>query len=225
MPDIQKIDIGTVGVSDVEVRPIIPPPTLPSEPPVTLMLGFPVADMPGGEIPHYEPLDFTAGEHTHQTAPVPKPDPEKKPADRSKQPASVPSSVVSPETDLPKIEKELPCPPPDAIPLGAKNKSQTAVIIGYEVVDGRCEPQLKALDVPTIIGNYLPGAPVVATTATIAAVATTAAIFVKPLGDFLLKAVKPIIKKTIKKIKERTGKEVSVESVFERRRFQRSLKR
>ena len=60
MPDIQKIDIGTVGVSDVEVRPIIPPPTLPSEPPVTLMLGFPVADMPGGEIPHYEPLDFTA---------------------------------------------------------------------------------------------------------------------------------------------------------------------
>ena len=36
------------------------------------MLGFPVADMPGGEIPHYEPLDFTAGEHTHQTSTSPK---------------------------------------------------------------------------------------------------------------------------------------------------------
>ena len=225
MPDIQRIDVGTVGVPSVETRQVIPPPRLPAEPPVTLILGFPVVDIPGGEIPHYEPLEFTPGQHTHQTAPVPDPDPEEKPADRSKQPASVPSSVISPETDLPKIEKELPCPPPDAIPLGAKNKSQTAVIIGYEVVDGKCEPQFKALDVPTIIGNYLPGAPVVATTATVAAVATTAAIFVKPLGDILLKAVKPIVKKAIKKIKEKLGKKVSVESVWERRRFQRSLKK
>ena len=189
------------------------------------MLGFPVADMPGGEIPHYEPLDYTPGQHTHQTTKPPTLDPEEKPADRSKQPVSAPLSTAPQAADTPKVDTELPCPPADAIPLGAKNKSQTAVIIGYEVVDGKCEPQLKALDVPTIIGNYLPGAPVVATTATIAAVATTAAIFVKPLGDFLLKAVKPIVKKTIKKIKEKMGKKVSVESVFERRRFQRSLKK
>ena len=189
------------------------------------MLGFPVADMPGGEIPHYEPLDFTAGEHTHQAAPVPKPDPEGKPADRSKQPVSAPLSTAPLAVDIPKVDTVLPCPPPDAIPLGAKNKSQTAVIIGYEVIDGKCEPQLKPLDLPAIIGNYLPGAPVVATTATIAAVATTAAIFVKPLGDFLLKAVKPIVKTTIKKIKERMGKKVSVESVFERQKFQRSLRK
>ena len=43
-------------------------------------------------------------------------------------------------------------------------------------------------------------------------VATTAAIFAKPLGDILLKAVKPIVKKTIKKIKEKLGKKVKVES-------------
>jgi hypothetical protein len=223
MPEIQKIDIGTVGVSSIETRQIIPPPRLPAEPPVTLMLGFPVADMPGGEIPHYEPLDFTPGEHTHQTTPAP--NPKKKPAEEQEQPASAPLSTAPLAADIPKVDTELPCPPADAIPLGAKNKSQTAVIIGYEVVDGKCEPQLKPLDLPTIVGNYLPGAPVVATTATIAAVATTAAILVKPLGDFLLKAVKPIIKKTIKKIKERMGKKVSVESVFERRKFQRSLKR
>ena len=225
MPEIQRIDVGTVGVPSVEARQVIPPPRLPAEPPVTLMLGFPVADMPGGEIPHYEPLDYTPCQHTHQTTKPPTLDPEEKPADRSKQPASAPLSTAPLAADIPKVDTELPCPPADAIPLGAKNKSQTAVIIGYEVIDGKCEPQLKPLDVPTIIGNYLPGAPVVATTATIAAVATTAAIFVKPLGDFLLKAVKPIVKKTIKKIKEKMGKKVSVESVFERRRFQRSLKR
>ena len=225
MPEIQKIDVGTVGVPSIEARQVIPPPRLPAEPPVTLMLGFPVADMPGGEIPDYEPLDFTPGQHTHQTAKPPTLDPEEKPTDRSKQSVSAPLPAAPITADTPSVEKELPCPPPDAIPLGAKNKSQTAVIIGYEMVDGTCEPQLKPLDLPAVIGNYLPAAPLVTTTATIAAVATTAAIFVKPLGDLLLKAVKPIVKKTIKKIKEKLGKKVIVESVFQRRKFQRSLRR
>ena len=225
MPEIQRIGVGTVGVPSVEARQIIPPPRLPAEPPVSLMLGFPVADMPGGEIPHYEPLDYTPGRHTHQTTKPPTLDPEEKPADRSKQPASAPQPAAPSTADTPKVDTELPCPPADAIPLGAKNKSQTAVIIGYEVVDGKCEAIYEPLGIPTIIGNYLPGAPVVATTATIAAVATTAAIFAKPLGDILLKAVKPIVKKTIKKIKEKLGKKTKVESVFERQKFQRSLRK
>ena len=188
------------------------------------MLGFPVADMPGGEIPHYEPLDFTPGEHTHQTTKPSNPENEKKPAE-SKQPVSAPLPAAPNSADTPKVEPELPCPSPDAIPLGAKNKTQTAVIIGYEMVDGRCEPQLKPLDVPAIIGNYLPAAPLVTTTAAVAATATTAAIVARPLGDFLLKAVKPTVKKIIKKIKERMGKEVAVESVLERRQYQRSLRK
>ena len=189
------------------------------------MLGFPVADMPGGEIPHYEPLDYTPGQHTHQTAKPPKPDPEEKPAGVSKQPASATPPVAPLTTDTPSVEKDLPCPPPDAIPLGAKNKSQTAVIIGYKVVDGKCEPQLKPLAVSEVIGNYLPAGPVVATTASIAVVATSAAVIAKPLGDVLLKAIKPIVKKTIKKIKEKLGKKVKVESVFDRQKFQRSLRK
>ena len=224
MPEIPEIGIGTVGVPSIGARQIIAPPTLPPEPPVTLMLGFPVADMPGGEIPHYEPLDFTPGEHTHQTTKPSNPENEKKPAE-SKQPVSAPLPAAPNSADTPKVEPELPCPPPDAIPLGAKNKTQTAVIIGYEMVDGRCEPQLKPLDVPAIIGNYLPAAPLVTTTAAVAATATTAAIVARPLGDFLLKAVKPTVKKIIKKIKERMGKEVAVESVLERRQYQRSLRK
>ena len=224
MPEIQEIGVGTVGVPSVGARQILPPPTMPAEPPVTLMLGFPVADMPGGEIPHYEPLEFTPGQHTHQTAPVPRPNTEEKPAE-PKQPVSAPLPAAPNSADTPKVEPELPCPPPDAIPLGAKNKSQTAVIIGYEMVDGKCEPQLKPLDVPTVIGNYLPAAPLVTTTATVAVVATTAAILARPLGNILLKAVKPIVKKTIKKIKEKLGKKVAVESVFQRQKFQRSLRK
>ena len=63
------------------------------------------------------------------------------------------------------------------------------------------------------------------TTATVAAVATTAAIFAKPLGDFLLKAVKPTVKKIIKKINAMRGKKSGPESVLQRRKFQRSLRK
>ena len=224
MPEIQEIGVGTVGVPSIGARQIIAPPTLPPEPPVTLMLGFPVADMPGGEIPHYEPLDFTPGEHTHQTTKPPNSGDEKKPAE-PKQPVTAPLPVVPPSTDTSKVEPELPCPPPDAIPLGAKNKTQTAVIIGYEVVDGRCEPQLKPLDVPAIIGNYLPAPGLVTSTAVVATVATTSAIIAKPLGDYLLKAIKPVVKKTVKKLKEKLGKKAPLESVLERRQYQRSLRK
>ena len=224
MPEIPEIGIGTVGVPSIGARQIIAPPTLPPEPPVTLMLGFPVADMPGGEIPHYEPLDFTPGEHTHQTTKPPNSGDEKKPAE-PKQPVTAPLPVVPPSTDTSKVEPELPCPPPDAIPLGAKNKTQTAVIIGYEVVDGRCEPQLKPLDVPAIIGNYLPAPGLVTSTAVVATVATTSAIIAKPLGDYLLKAIKPVVKKTVKKLKEKLGKKAPLESVLERQQYQRSLRK
>ena len=178
-----------------------------------------------GTMPSYKPLDFTPGTLTYTRAKPPtiKTD-TKKPAEESAQPGNVPP-LPSGDLDIPKLPKELPCPPPDAIPLGAKNKAQTAVIIGYERIDGKCETIYEQLNVPAIIGNYLPGAPVVATTATTVAVATTVAIFVKPLGDILLKAVKPIVKKTIKKIKEKLGKKVVVESAWQRRKFQRSLRK
>ena len=230
----------------------IPPQSIPDAPPVTLQIGFPVADIPGcvetrnaqpgneeaystdprgnfvvcdGTMPSYNPLDYTPNNFTYEQPKAPAIDLDaKKPAEERDQPDGV-SPVPSAVLDLSKVATELPCPPPDAIPLGAKNKSQTAVIIGYERIDGRCETIYEPLGIPTIIGNYLPGAPVVITTAAIAVVATTAAIVAKPLGDFLLKAVKPTVKKTIKKIKEKLGKEVKVESSWQRRQSQRALKK
>jgi len=233
MPEIQEIGIQTINVQGVPPSRVISPPTLPAEPPVTLMLGFPVADIPGGEIPYYEPLDFTPGEHSHRSAPKPRiaddiaseKEAEEKPAGGSGQPVSAPSPALPLEADQLKVETELPCPPPDAIPLGAKNKAQTAVIIGYEVVDGKCEQQLKPLDLPAIISNYTPSPALVMSTAAVATTATTAAIIARPLGNFLLKVIKPTVKKVIKKIDEKRGKKVVFESVSERRKFQRSLKR
>ena len=109
------------------------------------------------------------------------------------------------------------------IPTGAKNKQQTAIITGYEIVDGKCIAILKPLPLPEVVGNYLPGLPVVMTTASIAAVATTAAVFAKPLGDILLKLVKPVVKKILKKILKRRS--AKPESLRERRLAQRDRNR
>ena len=253
MPEIPEIGVRSVSVPEIPAWRSMPPQSIPNAPPVTLQLGFPVADIPGcvetrnaqpgnenaytddprgnvvvcdGTMPSYKPLDFTPGTLTYERAKPPTIDPDiEKPADDSSQPepTSTPSGAAP---DISKVATELPCPPPDAIPLGAKNKAQTAVIIGYKwTTENKCEAIYEPLDVPTIIGNYLPGAPVVATTATIAAVATTAAIFAKPLGYFLLKAVKPTVKKAIKKIKEKLGKKVVVESAWQRRKNQRALRK
>ena len=216
------------------------------------MLGFPVGDIPGcvetrnsqpgnpdayindsrgnfticdGTMPSFPAaLDFTPGTLTYGSAKPPAVDPKEKPA-ASKQPAKSPSPEASNPTGIPNVDTELPCPPPDAIPIGAKNKLQTAVITGYKRVDGECKTQFKSLDIPAILGNHLPGSPVVVTTATIAVVATTAAVLAKPLGDILLKVIKPTVKKTIKKIKEKLGKKVAVESAWQRRKYQRSLRK
>ena len=252
MPEIPEIGVQRISVPEILEWRSLPPQSIPNAPPITLQLGFPLADIPGcvetrnaapgdeqiytddprgnlvvcgAEMPSYKPLDFTPGTLTYSRAKPPAIDPDiKKPASASNQPDSI-SSPSSADLDIPNVAGELPCPPADAIPLGAKNKSQTAVIIGYKRIDGKCEAIYEQLDIPSIIGNYLPGAPVVATTATTVAVATTVAIFVKPLGDILLKAVKPIVKKTIKKIKAKLGKKVVVESAWQRRKFQRALRK
>jgi hypothetical protein len=252
VPEIPEIGVGRIYVPEIPAWRGIPPQSIPQEPPITLMLGFPVAEIPGcvetrntqpgnktaygddpkgnfvvcdGTMPSYNALDFTPGTLTYGSAKPPAIEsPEENTAGGLNQPKSPLPPAAAP-ADISNVDTELPCPPPDAIPIGAKNKLQTAVITGYKRVDGECQAQLKPLDIPTILGNHLPGTPVVVTTATIAAIGVTSAILAKPLGDILLKAVKPIVKKTIKKIKEKLGKKVVVESAWQRRKFQRSLKK
>lgn len=253
MPEIPEIGIGAVNVPVIPAWRSMPPQSIPTEPPVTLQLGFPVIQVPGcvesrntqpgnqkaytndpkgnfvvcdGTMPSYRPLDFLPALQPPEGVKPPRLDGEEdKPKEERPKTQSAMNPLPAAESGIPMLPENLPCPPPDAIPIGAKNKLQTAVITGYEMVDGKCEPQLELLPFPTIIGNYLPGAPVVMTTAAIAAVATTSAIVAKPLGDFLLKAVKPIVKKTIKKINEKLGRQVVIESAFDRRKGQRALRK
>ena len=72
--------------------------------------------------------------------------------------------------------------------------------------------------------QYLPAPQVVATTAGIAAVATTSALLAKPVADLLLKVVKPLVKKAIKKSLLLSLESIQKQlSITERREVQREL--
>ena len=201
MPEIRPIK--DISLTEIPAPRPIPNPVLPEVPPITTWMDIPTADLPV-----YDALDLTPG-IAPPTSPKPtmQPDEGRKPEGVSSPPVPSLNEEASQTSSPSMVEQKLPCPPADAIPLGAKNKAQTAIVIGYErdELTGTCEPILKPLDVPTIIGNYLPGAPVVVTTAAIAAMATTAAVASKPLGDVVLKIVKPTVKKVTKMILKRKG--------------------
>ena len=73
-----------------------------------------------------------------------------------------------------------------------------------------------------IAEKYLPPLEAATTTATVAAIATVTALLAKPVTNFLLKLIKPMVKKIINKIKKAMGKQVRPRSVQERILAQRS---
>ena len=181
-------------------------------------------------MPSNKPIDYTPGTLVYGAAKPPPPPEEKteskkeKPAGSLSQPAvTLPSGRDIP--DIPLDSDQLPCPPLDALPIGVRGKQGTGIVIGYKRVDGQCITMYDRLPIDKIIDNYLPPAPVALTTGVLAATAATSAIVAKPLGDYVLKLVKPAVKKTIKKLKAILGKKARPESVAERVKFQRSLRK
>ena len=94
-------------------------------------------------------------------------------------------------------------------------------IVAYETVGKECLPVFETLSIPDQIVQNIPSAGMVTTTASIAVVATSSALLAKPLVDLLLKAVKPAVKKVMKKVAALRGKKTPVESVKDRRDQQR----
>ena len=94
-------------------------------------------------------------------------------------------------------------------------------ITEYKLVGKECIPVKVELSIPDQIVKAIPSPASVTTTASIAVVATTSALLAKPLADLVLKAVKPTVKKIIKKIATLRKKKIPPESVRDRRDQQR----
>ena len=238
MSDIRDIDIRDVEVRDINVPSwMTNQPRIPSAPPVTVQVGVPVIDIPGcveahidnkrgtndklvdddsdgarvfcdGNMPSFNPINFN--EEVELPTPKPSIPPYKAP--------EVPGVPEIPNDVIPKVEKEVECPPPNAPRIGDVAQNQKERVSGFEVQNGVCVTLYE--DIP-LTAQYLPSAQVASTTAAIAVTAASSALLAKPLADLLLKVFKPAIKKVITKVSKIRGKKVKIESLKERRDLQR----
>ena len=228
----------------------MPPQSIPKEPPITLLLGWPVADMPGcvesrstqpgnldaydtdpkgnfvvcdGTMPSFPVMDFTPGTLTYGRArpPTLSLDKTKKPEVSSPaQKADLPMPRTN--LDTPNVPtNDPPCPPFGAIPIASFNKLSTKILVGYELQDGQCVKVWDSVPVGQVIKNYVPDAGPTVSIALTAAFATTSAIFAKPIASVLQKLAKPVTKKVVKKVNQRLGRKAKPESLQERRSAQR----
>jgi len=109
-----------------------------------------------------------------------------------------------PASDPPPASKIEDCPPPGAAEIGTKIEDGRKEIIAYQLIGNRCVTQYKKLTTTQQIVNAIPTPPQVVSTTGITLIATSAAL-ATPL---LLKAVKPIVKQIINRVKKALGKPV-----------------
>jgi len=248
MPEIPEIGVPAISVPEIPSWQSMPPQSIPTEPPITLLLGWPIADMPGcvesrsaqpgnpdaydtdpkgnfvvcdGTMPSFPAMDYTPGTLTYGPAKPPPLD-----LDTKKPDVSGPAQVASPQTpgnapDTPRLPKDPPCPPFGAEPLGSLNKLSTKVLAGYELQDGKCVKIWDPVPIGQVVQNYVPQAGPTVSVALTAAFATTAAIFAKPIASVLQKLAKPLTKKVVKKVNQKLGRKVKPESLQQRRVVQR----
>ncbi len=237
---IEDIGINSSIVNDIQIRDI--PINLPSPAPSLpegVSMQLPVIDMPGcveahidselspaltendpsrvaifcdAGMPTFNSMDYTQEVSVaNPVTSVPKvggePEPDKKPAPDVSAPSlpRIPDqSVATAQTEKVKSSKPL-C-----------EKKQI-------LVRGKCitivEPENPLGEAAV---KYLPPLEAATTTATIATIATVSALLAKPIANFLLKLIKPMIKKIITKIKKALGKKVVPRSQRERIMAQRS---
>ena len=218
MPEIRDVKINEISIPPVRSIFTGPPQAIPNSPPVTVTIGSPIVDIPG--CVEFNPngpglVDSDpAGNRVLCDGNVPSFNPieyEPNQAIMSGPPEPIPSYD---ETSKPSIIPEIPTLD---IPSGAP--PDTAI------VDKKEGKSIEVVEDPTFVEQYLPSAQEVTTTVTIAVAAASAAVFGKPIAEFLLKLIKPTVKKVIQKVKDKIGVTPEVLSVRERRQLQRDLRK
>ena len=237
IPDI-RIGIGEIKVRDIPSWLREAPQSIPPSVPVTQEIGVPIVNIPGcveaheaenksnkvgiddenglitycdAGVPSFNPIDYNKDElkfEYEQKVPPVKP------------PAQPEIKAPKTDTKVPKVE----CPTEAQQlkePIGTLVENGTKKIVEYRLVGKECIPVKEDLKIPDQIVKAIPTAGSITTTASIAVVATTSALLAKPLADLLLKAVKPTVKKVIKKIAAIRGKSVPVQSLRDRQAEQR----
>ena len=237
--EINEIKLNGKSIPDVNIFDSNIPQVFTGYPvPVTVDIGFPIVDIPGcvesrdtkdlrevdprgnmifcdGNLPSFNPPNF----EPNQKLPTPTPKID------TKQPKP-PTAPELPIQQTPPAGAVVQCPTAAQQakePVGTYVEGFRKKVTDYQLIGNECVQITENVSIPQQIIAGLPTPGVVTTTATIAVVATTSALAAKPLADVLLKAIKPMVKKVMKKIAKIRGKVDPVLSVTERRAEQRMM--
>jgi hypothetical protein len=244
--EIKDISVRSLDIPDVRITETInySSPPIPIEPPVTVNIGVPIVEIPGCVEAHEANnksntvgQDDEAGLVTYCDAGIPSYNPIRYEPEQMimTSPAPVPKTDTPETPEVPKTPEVTP-PPPKTVKIDCPTKVQKAqepigtyvsgfreIVTGYELIDKTCVQLTEKVPLPTQIVAGLPSGGQVVQVGGVAVIATTSALLAKPLADLLLKAVKPAVKKVLKKVASIRGKTPPVLSAGERRAEQRQM--
>ena len=212
MTEIPRIGVNSIGIEPVRTYIINAPTIQTPNVPVVVPMGFPVVNIPGciearrssenenlvtndpdgnlvlcdAQYPSYDAMNYVPEELVYTEDSKPQ---------RFQEPETLPQEPPPPK----KIED---CPPPGAAEIGTKIEDGKKEIIAYQLIGNKCITQYKKLTMTQRVVDAIPSPPQVVSTTGITLIATSAAL-ATPL---LLKAVKPIVKQIINRVKKALGK-------------------
>jgi len=249
MPEIPNITSPNIQIGEIEIPEIVTATeyytSVPLAPPVVVNIGVPIVDVPGcveahesnsksktvitddenglvtycdAGVPSFNPISFEPERLVPTTtAGVPKTDSPEKPET---------PEVKPPETKQPASTAKVDCPTPAQEakePVGTLVEGFRKKVVEYKLIGNECVQITEAVPLPQQIVAGLPSGGQVVQVGGVAVIATASALLAKPLADILLKAVKPTVKKVMKKIATIRKKPIPVLSSGERRAEQRQM--
>ena len=203
-------EIRTIGINDIRSWNGPAPMSIPTAPPVTVNIGTPVIDLPSFNAMDYRPEELVFD----PVAPTPKPSTPETPQ------APTPATPNLPKPK-PAIDEDPRCPPLRAKEVGTVIQGGNKRISGYELQDGVCVVLYEEIKLPEQMINAVPSLPAATAVALTASVGVAAGL----ATPFLLKIIKPVVKKVLTKVSKAFGKKAPPVSVLERRKAQRAKRK
>jgi len=251
MAEIPIITGGDISIKEIQVNTIRTydfnntSTSIPIAPPVVVNIGVPVVNIPGcveatetntaknnklreddpngvvtfcdSGVPNFNPLSFEPNQMIMTSPPK---------VDTRSPDTPKPPEVKPPKTETPITTANVECPTKvqkTQEPIGTFVEGFRKQVVGYKLIDKTCVQITEPVPLPTQILAGLPSGGQVMQVGGIAVIATSSALLAKPLADILLKAVKPTVKKVMKKISTLRGKKPPILSSGERRAEQRQM--
>ena len=203
-------EIRTIGINEIRSWNGPAPMSIPTAPPVTVNIGVPIVDLPSFNAMDYRPEKLVSD----PVAPTPKPSTPETPK---------PPTPATPNLPKPKaaIDEDPRCPPLRAKEVGTVIQGGNKRIAGYELQDGKCVVLYEEIKLPEQMINAVPSLPAATAVALTASVGVAAGL----ATPFLLKIIKPVVKKVLTKVSKAFGKKAPLLSVLERRKAQRAKRK